>query len=331
MIAWVDKHRPVDFDGVVGNDGAVRIVANLARQRSTPNLLICGPPGCGKTMCADLLCGQIITPRDHDSRVLRLSSFDERGVGVVRTAIKSFAVSRVATENDSRIAKLVVLDEADSMSSGAFQALRNVMDAFSDTTRFLIVCNDSTKIIEPIQSRCAILRFAKVEESRVCQRISRICDSEKVPYTAEGVKALARAADGDVRSAINSLHSTVSAFGRVTAENVYRTCGHCPQPVEIARIVVLLRDKNSKERSSFAQAARALKVVCDKGYSPPDIVQVFFRVCCVDDGSLADVGDAERIALAKVIGLAQARVLAGVSSYLQLAAMCDGIAKVFGV
>lgn len=158
-----------------------------------------------------------------------MSSFDERGIDAVRTTIKNFARGRVKTEENPVLEKIMILDAADSMTPGAFQALRRIMEVYSNTTRFIIVCNNSTKIIEPIQSRCAILRFSKVEDRHISARLRQICDVAGVKYEIDGIEALACVADGDVRSAINNLSSTVSAFNEVTAKSVYKTCD-IPQP-----------------------------------------------------------------------------------------------------
>lgn len=315
---WVEKYRPRGFNEVVGNKKSVQLLSNLAEKRvSIPNLLICGPSGCGKTACVDILCNAVI-PENRDTRILRLSSFDERGIDNVRTTIKNFARGRVRTEPTPTIAKIVVLDEADSMTSGAFQALRRIMEVYSSTTRFIIVCNNSTKIIEPIQSRCAILRFSKVDDAQLRLRIRTVCDMAGVEYDLDGVGALACVADGDVRSAINSLGSIVSGFRRVTSENVYKTCDS-PQPAKIVNIVDLL-----KKKEDYVEACRRLKELCGEGYSPTDIITSFFRTL-----SVIDVGELQRIEIAKAIGLAQTRVLGGASTYLQLAAMLWSIAKVF--
>lgn len=293
----------------------------LDKDVSIPNLLICGPSGSGKTTCVDILCDTII--RDNPkANFLRSSSFEERGIDYVRSTVKNFAKERFTNEHDSNLrsrpSKVVVLDEADSIAPGAFQALRRIMEAFSNTTRFVIVCNNSTKIIEPIQSRCAILRFSKVEETAMCSRMEQICDMAGVEYDVGGIRALACVADGDVRSAINSLSSTVSAFDSVTEKNVYRTCDS-PQPAKIEEILDLLRSK-----ANYTRACLKLKDVVDDGYHFSDIVSTFFSASA---HTPADGGHV-RLELAKVIGLTQARVLNGASSYLQLAAMLWGIAEV---
>lgn len=314
---WVEKYRPSTIDDVVGNTKTVQILSSiLGKDVPIPNLLLCGPSGCGKTVCVDILCDRLIS-EDHGSRVLYSSSFDERGIEYVRTTIKNFARGRVKTGEKTTLEKIVVLDEADSMTSGAFQALRRIMDVYSNTTRFIIVCNNSAKIIEPIQSRCAILRFSKVDDASVLSRMSKICDVADVEYTEDGLAALARVADGDIRNAINSLSSTVSAFCKVTDENVYRTCD-TPRPATIAAIIELLRNKNN-----FVRVCKELKSLCDDGYCPSDTVSTFFKTL-----PFINVGEAQRLEIAKVVGLAQARVLNGASTYLQLASMMWDICEI---
>lgn len=315
---WIEKYRPLRFGDVVGNKKSIQLLSSLADKRvPIPNLLICGPPGCGKTVCVDILCNTVI-PENRGARILRLSSFDERGIDNVRTSIKNFARGRVSTETTPAIAKIVVLDEADSMTSGAFQALRRIMDVYSRTTRFIIVCNNSTKIIEPIQSRCAILRFSKVDDAQLRLRIRQVCDMAGVEYDLDGIGALACVADGDVRSAINSLGSIVSGFRTITSENVYKTCDS-PQPAKIVNIVDLLKNKRD-----YVEACRRLQELCGEGYAPTDILSSFFKAL-----SVIDVRESQRIEMAKVIGLVQTRVLSGASTYLQLAAMLWSIAKTF--
>lgn len=317
---WVDKYRPCEFEDVVGNPKTVQILRNLVdhRRGAIPNLLICGPSGCGKTLCVDILCQRIVHD-NRESRILRLGSFDERGIDDIRTTVKNFARGRVRTEHNPSIQKIVVLDEADSITPGAFQALRRIMESHSNTTRFILVCNNSTKIIEPIQSRCAILRFSRVDDGPLCSRMSTICDTAGIEYTWDGVQALAAVADGDVRKGINSLSSTASAFHGVTGENVYKTCD-TPRPATIVEIVDMLR----ADTKNFPRACTRMRELCDEGYSPTDIVSTFVKSL-----SHVNVDDVQRVEIAKVIGLTHATMLNGTSTYLQLTAMMWSIALTF--
>lgn len=190
---------------------------------------------------------------------------------------------------------------------------------YSNTTRFIIVCNNSTKIIEPIQSRCAILRFSKVEDKNISLRLRQVCDMAGFRYKLDGIEALARVADGDVRSALNNLGPTVSAFNEVTSKNVYKTCD-TPQPAKVEEILETLR-----RSTDFVLACRKLKEMCDDGHSPTDVVSTFFKTICTS----SDVDEGQRLEIAKAIGWSQASVLNGASTYLQLTDMLWNIAKVF--
>ncbi len=137
---------------------------------------------------------------------------DDRGIDVVRQRIKMFATKKVTLPPGRH--KIVILDEADSMTKGAQQALRRTMELHSSTTRFALACNNSTKIIEPIQSRCAILRYSRLPDLHVLKRIKEVCAAEKIAYDDGGLEALIFTAEGDMRNALNNLQSTFAGFGR---------------------------------------------------------------------------------------------------------------------
>lgn len=136
---------------------------------------------------------------------------DDRGIDVVRNKIKNFATKKVTLPPGRQ--KIVILDEADAMTKGAQQALRRTMELHSATTRFALACNNSTKIIEPIQSRCAILRYSKLSDAQVLKRLQEVCAQEGIPRDDGGLEALVFVAEGDLRNALNSLQSTFAGFG----------------------------------------------------------------------------------------------------------------------
>lgn len=132
--------------------------------------------------------------------------------------------------------KIVILDEADSMTAGAQQALRRTMEIYSSSTRFALACNTSSKIIEPIQSRCAILRYTRLSDGQILSRLHEICNLENVSFTPEGLEAIIFTSDGDMRQAINNLQATVSGFGLVSADNVFKVCDQ-PHPTIVKSII----------------------------------------------------------------------------------------------
>lgn len=177
---------------------------------------------------------------------------DGLGIDVVRNRIKGFAQKKVTLPQGRH--KLVILDEADrfvsarvsllvigltyhrSMTAGAQQALRRTMEIYSSTTRFAFACNQSNKIIEPLQSRCAILRYARLTDAQVVKRLMQICEAEKVQHSEDGIAALVFSAEGDMRQAINNLQSTWSGFGFVSGDNVFRVVDS-PHPVKVQAMI----------------------------------------------------------------------------------------------
>ncbi|KAJ2297008.1 replication factor C subunit 4, partial [Coemansia sp. RSA 2705] len=171
----VEKYRPTELKDVVGNQDTVERLGVIASTGNMPNLILAGEPGIGKT--TSILClAHALLGAAYREAVLELNASDDRGIDVVRNRIKTFAQKKVNLPAGRH--KIIILDEADSMTPGAQQALRRTMEIYSNTTRFALACNLSGKIIEPIQSRCAILRFGKLQGDQVLRRLVEICRAE---------------------------------------------------------------------------------------------------------------------------------------------------------
>lgn len=198
-----------------------------------PHVIISGMPGIGKTTSILCLARQLLGDA-YKEAVLELNASDERGIDVVRNRIKGFAQKKVTLPAGKQ--KIVILDEADSMTAGAQQALRRTMEIYSATTRFAFACNQSNKIIEPLQSRCAILRYSRLTDAQVVMRLQQICKAENVECSDDGLAALVFSAEGDMRQAINNLQSTWSGFGFVSGDNVFRVVDS-PHPVKVQAMI----------------------------------------------------------------------------------------------
>jgi replication factor C subunit 2/4 len=153
---------------------------------------------------------------------------------VVRNKIKTFAQKKVTLPPGRH--KIIILDEADSMTSSAQQALRRTMEVYSTTTRFALACNNSTKIIEPIQSRCAVLRYSRISDEDITVRLKEVCEAESVPHDRDGLAAILFTSEGDMRQALNNLQSTFAGFGVVSGDNVMKVCDQ-PHPTTVRAIV----------------------------------------------------------------------------------------------
>jgi replication factor C subunit 2/4 len=314
----VEKYRPTNIKDVVGNEEAVARLRVIAEEGNMPNLILAGPPGTGKTTSILALAHQLLGPAFREA-VLELNASDDRGIDVVRNKIKMFAQKRVTLPPGRH--KVVILDEADSMTAGAQQALRRTMELHSSTTRFALACNTSSKVIEPIQSRCAIVRFARVSDEQMLARLRRVIEREGVTWTPEGLEAVVFTADGDMRQALNNLQATHTGFGDVTPANVFKVCDQ-PHPVAVRNVL------GNCAAGRLEDAYTELKALCDAGYSAVDVVTTLFRVCRNAQPGAGGLTEFAQLEFLREIGFAHARIGDGVNSRLQLSGLLARLCKV---
>lgn len=306
MDIWLEKYRPKYFDDVAGNQAAVTLLRGHAEAGTFPHLMLCGPPGCGKTTMVHCLARAHLGD-NYEVGCIELNASDDRGIDVVREKVKGFAQQKVSLPAGKL--KIIILDEADSMTTAAQQAMRRTMELYSQTTRFALACNISSKIIEPIQSRCAILRFARVGENDMKQRLQHILKLENVPYDNEGVDALVFTAEGDMRNVLNGAQSTYNASGMISADNVYRMNDQPkPQQVRAALEAVMRKD--------WEKAFDPIKHIAHLGYSTSDIISTTSRVV-----KTFDCPENIKLEWLKELGLTHMRVNAGANGLVQLDAL----------
>ncbi|CAG7930740.1 unnamed protein product [Penicillium olsonii] len=303
-LPWVEKYRPIFLDDIVGNTETVERLKIIAKDGNMPHVIISGMPGIGKTTSVLCLARQMLGD-SYKEAVLELNASDERGIDVVRNRIKAFAQKKVTLPQGRH--KLVILDEADSMTGGAQQALRRTMEIYSSTTRFAFACNQSNKIIEPLQSRCAILRYARLTDAQVVKRLMQICEAEKVQHSEDGIAALVFSAEGDMRQAINNLQSTFSGFGFVSGDNVFRVVDS-PHPVKVQAMIKACWE------GKVDSALEGLNELWTLGYSSHDIISTMFRVT----KTIPTLSEHSKLEFIREIGFTHMRILDGVQSLLQL-------------
>lgn len=314
LVPRTEKYRPVYLNDVVGNTETIERLKIIARDGNMPHMIISGTPGIGKTTSVLCLARQMLGSA-YKEAVLELNASDERGIDVVRNRIKGFAQKKVTLPAGRH--KIVILDEADSMTSGAQQALRRTMEIHSSTTRFAFACNQSNKIIEPLQSRCAILRYARLTDAQLVERLLAVAKEEKVDYTDDGLAALVFAAEGDMRQALNNMQSTWAGFGLVSGDNVFRVVDS-PHPVKVQAMIKACWE------TKIDAALEVLEELWGLGYSAHDIISTMFRVTKTVPG----LSEHARLEYIREIGFCHMRVLEGVGTLLQLQGCTAKLAKV---
>ncbi|XP_058800547.1 replication factor C subunit 2 [Phymastichus coffea] len=312
-VPWIEKYRPQTFSDIVGNEDTVQRLSVFAKHGNCPNIIIAGPPGVGKT--TTILCfAKILLGPSFKDAVLELNASNERGIDVVRNKIKMFAQKKVNLPAGKH--KIIILDEADSMTDGAQQALRRTMEIYSSTTRFALACNNSEKIIEPIQSRCAMIRYGKLTDAEVLAKVLDICKKENVSYTDDGLEAIIFTSQGDMRQALNNLQSTVNGFNHVNSENVFKVCDE-PHPLLVQNML------ETCTQGDISKAYGILKHLWDLGYSPEDIIINIFRVA-----KNLDIDESLKLEFIKSIGLTHLGMVNGISSLLQLNSLIAKLCRI---
>ncbi|XP_072394476.1 replication factor C subunit 5 [Diabrotica undecimpunctata] len=254
-LPWVEKYRPSKLDDLVSHEDIIKTVSKFIRDDQVPHLLFYGPPGTGKTSTILACAKQLYTPAQFSSMVLELNASDDRGIGIVRGQILTFASTGTIFKSGF---KLIILDEADAMTMDAQNALRRIIEKYTENTRFCIICNYLSKIIPALQSRCTRFRFGPLSPEQIMPRLNYVIDEEKVSVTEDGKKALLTLANGDMRKVLNVLQSTWLAYKQVTEDNVYTCVGH-PLRTDIESIVKWLLNENFKTTYNNIKELKMIK------------------------------------------------------------------------
>lgn len=231
-LIWTEKYRPREFSDVRGQEDIVKTIQAMVEKQNLPHLLFSGPAGVGKTTLS-LVIAKKLFGESWRQNFLELNASDDRGIDVVRNTIKDFAKTRAIGDYPF---KIIYLDECDSLTKEAQQALRRTMENFVSGTRFILSCNYSSKIIDAIQSRCAVFRFKPLEKGQITEVIESIAKEENLQMNDGAKKALCEMADGDVRKLVNIMQSCAALGNNISESGVYNIAS-LAEPKEIIEVL----------------------------------------------------------------------------------------------
>ncbi|MDD1705628.1 MAG: replication factor C small subunit [Methanoregulaceae archaeon] len=303
---WIEKYRPVTLAEIVGQDEIVERLQSYVKAGSLPHLLFTGSAGVGKTTAAVALAREFFGEA-WNLNFREMNASDERGIDVVRNQIKQFA--RTSPLGGAEF-KILFLDEADALTPDAQAALRRTMESYAQTCRFILSCNYSSKIIDPIQSRCAIYRFRPLDKKAIAAEIDRIARKENLTVNDEAIDAISYIAQGDMRKAINALQGAAILSREITRDMIYAITSTA-RPDEIEELLSLSLS------GDFESAGMTLsRLLHDRGIAPNELINQCYRAII-----RRPMDESLRVSLIDQLGITDFRLSEGASSDLQMDAL----------
>lgn len=308
---WTEKYRPKKFSEIKGQKEIVKRVKAFVEQKNMPHLLFSGPAGVGKTTLSLVIARQLFGD-SWNQNFLELNASDERGIDIIRNKVKDFARTRAIGDVPF---KVIMLDEADALTREAQQALRRTMENYTQTTRFIILCNYSSKIIDPIQSRCAIFRFKLLEKKDIFNLIEAIVEEESIKIDEKAKEALYVVTEGDCRRLENIMQSSAAISDEITEDMIF-SMASVVKPKEIKEVLELAL------RNKFLDARKKLfDVMLSYGLSGEDIIKQIQKEILE-----LKVDDREKMLLVEKCGEIEFRMTEGSDEFIQLEALLAAVA-----
>ena len=303
---WAEKYRPKSLKDIINQKEIVERLKSFAQTKNVPHCIFAGPPGTGKTTAA-LCLARDLYGKSYREHMMEMNASDERGIKIVRETVKTFARTRSIGEIPF---KILILDEADNMTSDAQQALRRTMERFTETCRFIMIANYSGKIIEPLQSRCAPFRFSYMHKEDQDRYLRNIIEKEDIKILDEGYDAIFEVSQGDLRRATNTLQAAASMGKVIDTETVYSVTGRA-NPEDISQMI------KTAMKGDFLGARKMLRdMIMKYGVAGSDIIKqiqtAVFR---------SMLPDSWKVTLSEAVGEADFRVVQGADVEVQLSAL----------
>lgn len=308
---WIEKYRPQTLEEFQGQPIIKERVSAMIAQGSIPHLLFAGPAGVGKSTLSLIVAKQLFGDSWRDN-FLELNASDARGIDVIRNEVKNFARTKALTGSF----KIIFLDECDALTREAQQALRRTMEMYASSTRFIMSCNFSSKIIDPIMSRCTVFRFKPLDDESLIQVINNVASAESLNVNDQAKEALIKVSRGDVRKVQNILQSCASINKNVSDSTIFEIVA-AAHPDDIRQVVTLALQKDFiKSRSKL------FDVMVKQGLSGLEVIKQI-----AEEVWNLDVGDEKKTKVLEKCGEAEFRMVEGADEFLQLEAFLAGLAN----
>jgi replication factor C subunit 2/4 len=218
--SWVEKYRPKNLNDITAQYDVINSLKKVLVTKNLPHLIFFGPSGCGKTSTILALSKELFGDKFYKDRVIELNASDERGINIIREKIKNYAKKAINYRDDIPPWKIIILDEADNMTPDSQFALRRIMEEYSKLTRFCIICNYHNKIIDPINSRCALFRFKPIDNNDIITKLTLICKNENIECSEQLLNQIVKNCRGDLRKAINFLQKCHNTHGNILNQDM---------------------------------------------------------------------------------------------------------------
>ncbi|KAH6685355.1 replication factor C subunit 2 [Plectosphaerella plurivora] len=300
---WVEKYRPKTLSDVTAQDHTVTVLQRTLQASNLPHMLFYGPPGTGKTSTVLALAKELYGPELIKTRVLELNASDERGISIVREKVKDFARMQLTNPTAEYKKKwpcppfkIIILDEADSMTQDAQSALRRTMETYSKITRFCLICNYVTRIIDPLASRCSKFRFKSLDQGNAKKRLEDIANNEGVELADGAVDALIKSSEGDLRKAITYLQSAARLVGAASAKTEGEGMDVDKQPItvkvieDIAGVIpdqtidgLLSAIRPRKSGDTYHNVAKVVEDLVADGWSAGQVLTQLYQAVVYDE------------------------------------------------
>lgn len=303
-IPWIEKYRPSTIDEIIFDVNIRKQINIFLEDKDNVHLIFTGPPGIGKTSTARCIAKAMLG-NHMNTGYLEINAAEDRGVRSMSNRIPPFCKKVV----DFNISKIILLDEADIMTSKCQFDINNMIKEFGKRTKFIFTCNDSTKIIEDLQSVCRILRFKKLTNQQICSYLSKICDKENIEFDKPGLETICYISYGDMRKSINDLQKTAFTYHKITKKTVLKIC-RVPDPEEIKKIIELCL------QGDLMNADAEMNSIIKLDYCYFDIVSSFVFVL-----TSYDLEHSIKLKLIDIVNKTKINVSKGLHSKLQLSGM----------